>query len=229
MIIGGLQKFSLADFPGKASAIVFVRGCNFRCPYCHNPELVDPSRFVAAIPEDEVFAFLQTRVSRLQGVVITGGEPTIYPDLPETLKRIKAIGFQVKLDTNGSNPDLLERMISERLVDSVSMDVKAPLSSYLRIVRTPVSTEDIRRSIRLIIESGIGHEMRTTYLDSLLSTDDMREIGELVRGCMRFSIQPFRPTKALEPDLLEEKSPTMDKLRGIETILKGMGIQCELG
>jgi pyruvate formate lyase activating enzyme len=229
VIIGGLQKFSLADFPGKASAIVFTRGCNFRCPYCHNPELVDPNRFVAAIPEEEVIAFLRARVSRLRGVVITGGEPTIYPDLPEILKRIKALGFQVKLDTNGSNPELLERIISECLVDAVSMDVKAPLPSYLRIVRAPVSTEEIRRSIRFIIKSGIQHEMRTTYLDSLLSTDDMREIGELVRGCMRFSIQPFRPTKVLAPCLLEEKPPAMDKLRGIKTLLEGMGIQCELG
>ncbi len=229
MIIGGLQKFSLVDFPGKASAIVFVRGCNFRCPYCHNPELVDSRRFVAAIPEKEVFAFLQSRVSRLQGVVITGGEPTIYPDLPETLTKIKALGFSVKLDTNGSNPDQLERIILDHLVDAVSMDVKAPLPLYPRIVRMPVSTEDIRRSIRFIIESGIQHEMRTTYLDSLLSKDDMREIGGLVRGCMRFSIQPFRPTKALEPDLLGEKPPATDKLRSIQTILKDMGIPCELG
>jgi pyruvate formate lyase activating enzyme len=229
VIIGGLQKFSLADYPGKASAILFVRGCNFHCPYCHNPELVDPGRFSAAIPETEVFSFLSARVSRLQGVVISGGEPTIYQDLSETLREIKDFGFQVKLDTNGSNPERLETLVRERLVDAVSMDVKAPLDSYSRVVKTSVCAGDILRSVRLIIESGIWHELRTTYLDSLLSLDDMREIGEIVRGCARYTLQPYRPSKTLDPDILGTLPPSLEKLQSIQSILKGMGINCQLG
>jgi pyruvate formate lyase activating enzyme len=130
MKIGGLQKFSLLDYPGKISAVVFTQGCNFRCPYCHNPELVDPERFQECIPEDEIFAFLETRRGKLEAVTVTGGEPTIQNGLSSFVRRIKDMGFMVKLDTNGSRPEVLEELIRHKLIDYIAMDIKAPLEKY---------------------------------------------------------------------------------------------------
>ena len=127
MVIGGLQKSSLSDFPGRISAIVFTRGCSFRCPYCHNPELVDPSRYAAEIPMDELNDFFLGRKGKLAGVVVTGGEPTMHQDLPAFLGGLKGMGYAVKLDTNGTNPRMLKRLMSEKLVDFIAMDIKAPL------------------------------------------------------------------------------------------------------
>src|SRR6056297_2585563 len=127
MIIGALQKTSLIDYPGEISAVIFTRGCNFRCPYCHNPELVDKKRYTTALEINEVLTFLENRKGLLDGVVITGGEPTIYGDLPEFLLKIKQMGYLVKLDTNGTNPAMMRRVIDLNLVDYIAMDYKAPL------------------------------------------------------------------------------------------------------
>ena len=126
MVIAGFQKVSLSDFPGKISAIVFTQGCNFRCRYCHNPELVDPARYAAPLAVDAVLDFLAGRVGRIQGVVVTGGEPTLHADLPGLLARIKSLGLAVKLDTNGSRPDVLEEVFRQGIVDYIAMDIKAP-------------------------------------------------------------------------------------------------------
>ena len=189
MDIGGLQKFSLADFPGTIAAIVFCRGCNFRCPYCHNPELVDPRRYATPISQTEIFQFLSLRKGQLQGVVVTGGEPTLHGDLPDFLSGIRDLGFSIKLDTNGSNPRLLKAILEEGLLDYIAMDIKAPLASYGRVAGVSVRTGDIEKSIALIIKSGIPHEFRTTYLEPLLSLQDVKEITELVRGCRLFVLQ----------------------------------------
>jgi len=227
MLIGGFQKFSLSDFPGKISSIVFTRGCNFRCPYCHNPELVEPESYVSPIAEVEIISHLQSRSGRIQGVVVTGGEPTQHEDLPEFLERVRKIGCEVKLDTNGSNPALLERIVSSGLADYIALDVKAPLRLYPSVARVPVNTADILRSIRLVIESGIPHEMRTTYLESLLSIDDMREIAEMVKGCRLLVVQSFRPTKALDPAMLEQPTPSAHTLENLRAVVDAMGVPCE--
>jgi pyruvate formate lyase activating enzyme len=164
MVIGGLQKFSLADFPGRIAAIVFCRGCGFRCPYCHNPELVEPMRYAHPIPHRDVLDFLVTRRGQLQGVVVTGGEPTIHTGLPDFLGSVRELGFAVKLDTNGSNPEMLRGILSQGLADYIAMDIKAPLASYERLAGVPVQTQDIQQSISLVLESGVSHEFRTTYL-----------------------------------------------------------------
>lgn len=130
MQIGGLQKFSLLDYPGKISAVVFTQGCNFRCPYCHNPELVDPARYQECLPEEEIFSFLETRRGKLEAVTVTGGEPTLQKSLAPFLRRIKDMGFLVKLDTNGSRPDVLEELLRQKLIDYIAMDIKAPLEKY---------------------------------------------------------------------------------------------------
>jgi len=154
MKIGGLQKFSLLDYPGKISAVIFTQGCNFRCAYCHNPELVDPERFQACIPEEEVFAYLKKRRGLLEAVTVTGGEPTIQKGLIPFIRRIKAMGYLVKLDTNGSMPEVLEELIRQKLIDYIAMDIKAPLEKYEDVIGVPVNWEIIRQSIDVIKESG---------------------------------------------------------------------------
>ncbi|MEI7671637.1 MAG: anaerobic ribonucleoside-triphosphate reductase activating protein, partial [Deltaproteobacteria bacterium] len=173
MKIGGLQKFSLIDYPGRISAIVFTQGCNFRCPYCHNPELVDPEQYGPLILEEEVLSFLEKRRGKLEAVTVTGGEPTLQADLEEFLQQIKAMGYLAKVDTNGSNPEMLERLIRGQLVDYLALDVKGPLRKYGQIVNARVETAMIRRSIELITASEIQHEFRTTVVRSQLDKDDL--------------------------------------------------------
>jgi pyruvate formate lyase activating enzyme len=224
MVIGGFQKFSVSDFPGRISAIVYTRGCNFRCPYCHNPELVDPARYAPAIPVSEVLDFLRSRIGRLQGVVVTGGEPTLHADLPQFLSAIRSLGFDTKLDTNGSNPDLLEQVMTMRLVDYVAMDLKAPLFRYREVTGVDTSSDDIRRSVRLVIESGLHHELRTTYEESLLSHQDLREIAQTARGAQRLVLQSFRPTKTLDKHMLTRPTPDAACLERARRAMESPGV-----
>jgi pyruvate formate lyase activating enzyme len=228
MVIGGLQKFSLQDFPGKIAAIVFCRGCNFRCPYCHNPELVDAERYAAMIPPGEVLDFLSKRGGQLQGVVVTGGEPTLQGDLPDFLASIRDLGFAIKLDTNGSSPGMLSEILGRDLADYVAMDIKAPISSYSRVAGVAVQTKDIVESIRLLKDSPVPHEFRTTYIDSLLSIDDMRELPVLLQGCGRFVLQSFRPAKTLDEALLFHQSPTEARMKEIREMLEAAGLKVAL-
>jgi pyruvate formate lyase activating enzyme len=228
MVIGGFQKFSLSDFPGLISAILFTRGCGFRCPYCHNPELVDPSRFGSEVPLDEIRDFLRSRMGRLQGVVITGGEPTIHADLPELLAEIKGMGYAVKLDTNGTNPGTLRRLLKDRAVDYVAMDIKAPLARYAEVVRAPVRDDDLLQSIALILQSGTCHEFRTTFAESVLSAGDVLEIAELVKGCQRYCLQAFRGGKVLEDTLRSSEATSRAQLEEIARTLRGAGCPVEV-
>ena len=159
MLIGGLQKTSLLDFPDKISAIVFTAGCNFRCGYCHNPELIN-----SIAPVTEVFEFLKNRVGKLEGVVITGGEPCLQKDLPEFIKQVKSLGFAVKLDTNGSYPEMLAKVLPD--LDYVAMDIKAPLEKYSAVANWNGDVENIRKSIDMIMNSGVDYEFRTTVVAS---------------------------------------------------------------
>ncbi len=145
MKIGALQKFSLIDYPGKVCAIIFTVGCNFRCGYCHNPELVDPKQFPKPMPEEKIISFLQKRKGKLEAITITGGEPTLQPDLLSFLEQVKRHGYLVKLDTNGTNPNMLQQTIKDKLVDYIAMDIKGPLDRYREIVlRCPAS---LRRQV----------------------------------------------------------------------------------
>jgi pyruvate formate lyase activating enzyme len=223
MLIGGLQKFSLADFPGKISAIVFSQGCNFRCPYCHNPELVEPSQYATPILQDIVLSFLATRRGQLQGVVVTGGEPTQQEDLLDFLLAIRGLGFAIKLDTNGSNPYLLGEALARGLVDYLAMDIKAPLGSYSRVTGVHVDEEDIEKSLTLVIRSGVAHEFRTTYLESLLSVDEMKSIARLVQGCRLFVLQSFRSVRTLDPEMRGQLMPDANRLREIKELMERSG------
>ncbi len=208
MKIGGFQKVSLIDYPGKICAIIFTQGCNFRCFYCHNPELVDPKRYSPPIPEEEVLSFLEKRKNKLDAVEITGGEPTLHPDLIDFIKKIKSMGFLVKLDSNGSNPKKLEEAL--KYVDFVAMDIKAPLEKYSSVVGVKIDTEKIKKSTDLIIHSNKDYEFRTTLIKGFHSVEDVISMGELINGARLYVLQRFVKSKILdEPRCqhIEEYSP----------------------
>lgn len=217
MQIGGVQKTSLLDYPDKISAIVFTQGCNFRCGYCHNPELIvlknEPSYTLK-----ELFQFLYTRMGKLDGVVITGGEPCLQKDLIHFIKQIKKMGFLVKLDTNGSFPDVLEKALP--LIDYVAMDIKAPINRYADIVKISSNSENIKKSISLIMNSGIDYEFRTTVVKSQLSFDDFEQIGQLIKGAKKYYLQKFIPSKILDEKLKNETTYTNDEFKEIIKILQ---------
>jgi len=202
MRIGGFQPFTLSDFPGCVAAIVFSQGCNFRCSYCHNEGLLcsTPDKG-ALIPQEEVLGYLDQRSGRVKGVVVTGGEPTLQPDLPLFLLRLRSMGLKVKLDTNGSNPQMLSQILLEGLVDYVAMDVKAPWDAYGRVTGVACDVEAIRQSMRLVQCSGVEHEFRTTRVTPLLSSGDMDRISDQIPEGSFHRLQTFRPELALNPDL----------------------------
>jgi pyruvate formate lyase activating enzyme len=214
MIIGGLVKFSLNDYPGHTAAVIFTRGCNFRCRYCHNPELVLPEKYAPEIPIADVYSFLKSRRGQLDAVCITGGEPTQHLDLPEILKKIKKMGFLVKLDSNGSRPEMLETIIKEGNVNYIAMDIKAPFEDYKKITNVPIMSEKLIKSAGLIINSGIDHEFRTTVVKSLTSKSDLRKIAESIKGANNYFFQKFVPaTKLNDPTLSNETSYSEEELK----------------
>ena len=220
MKIGGLQKVSLTDYPGKISAIVFTQGCNFRCPYCHNPELVDPELYQECLPEEEFFSYLEMRKGKLEAVTITGGEPTIQNDLIPFLMRVKAMGLLIKIDTNGSKPEILEELIGRNLVDYLAMDIKAPLKKYAAVTRTPVNGKAIRQSVMLIMNSGIDYEFRTTVVKSQIKEADILAMGRLIKNASLYSLQRYVPTKPLDKNFLTETTLSQGEFRNVKKILE---------
>ena len=212
MQIGSLQRFSLIDYPGKLCAIVFTQGCNFRCPYCHNPELVNPKEFTEGIAHDEIFSFLEKRRGKLDAVSITGGEPTIQDGLVGFIKKIKDLGYLVKIDTNGTMPDIIKVLLGEKLLDSIAMDVKAPLDKYKKTVKASVDTGRIEESIRLIMNSGIDYEFRTTIVKSLLDEAGIKKIGHVIKGADCYVLQKFVPSKTLSPRFMNAATFTDEEL-----------------
>ena len=204
MKIGGLQKFSLLDYPGELSAIIFTQGCNFRCPYCHNPELVDPVRYSPLLDTEWVLRFLYKRHKKLSAVVVTGGEPTLQEDLIPFLKLIKAMRYKIKLDTNGSHPDVLQEIGNLGLVDYWAMDIKAPIKLYKVITRADLESGIIEKSMDIIRQSGIDYEFRTTYFDLLLTCSDLASMQELLKPGDRFIIQQCRYENTLQEITREE-------------------------
>ena len=220
MRIGGFKRFSLIDYPAHTSAVVFTQGCNFRCPYCHNPELVDPDEFGSLIPEEEVLSFLERRRDKLDAVVITGGEPTIQPDLIDFIKNVREMGFLVKLDTNGSNPEIIEKILHEKLIDYVAMDAKGPLERYGEIVKAKVDPDRIKRSMEIIKTSEGMHEFRTTVVSSLLTERDMLAIGKWLSGAELLVLQEFVPSKTLQPGFSNGKAYPRGKLDSLKKVLE---------
>ena len=200
MQIGGFQKFSIIDYPGMLSAIVFTQGCNFRCPYCHNPELAEFKN--TQYSEELILEFLKTRIGKLDAVVITGGEPTLQKDLIDFISKIKEMGFLIKLDTNGSNPSLLGQIICHKLVDYIAMDIKAPEHKYNQLSASNISFDTIKQSINIIKKSSIPHEFRTTVVKELLEVVDIEQIAALANESA-FYLQKFVPSKHIDESFNE--------------------------
>ena len=224
--IGGVQKVSLVDYPGQVAAALFTIGCNMRCGYCHNPELVLPDRYADTIAEEDVLLFLESRKGRLDGVVISGGEPTIHWGLPALVARIKAMGFLVKLDSNGTHPDMIARMLREKMLDFVAMDIKGPLEKYQAIAAYPIDTAAVQRTIELLRCSDIEYEFRTTVVKSQLAPGDFTEIGELIKGAPRFALQRFRPGKTLHPAFRHETTYSDEEFEAIKEMLEEYVDEC---
>ncbi len=217
--LAGLQKTTFIDYPEKIACIVFTQGCNFRCGYCHNPELFENKEPVLSVPA--FFEFLNKRKGKLDGVVITGGEPTLHgKDLIEFIKEVKSLGFLVKLDTNGTHPDVLQELLNENLLDYIAMDIKAPLAKYKTITQTDIDTKIIKKSIDMIMNSSVDYEFRTTIVKSQLSVEDLRQIGELIQGAKRYYMQKFLATKILDETLMSEESYTDEEFKNLRTILE---------
>lgn len=201
MRIGGFQRFSLCDYPGEAAAIIFTLGCNYRCRYCHNPELVIPERYAEEIPLSDVMGFLERRRGQLRAVTITGGEPTLQSDLLDVMRAIKALGYLVKLDTNGSRPSVLAAVLKEGLADYVAMDVKAPLDRYGQVTGLRPREERLKECVSLILRSGVAHEFRTTVAKGVTTQDDLRGIASELHGASRYFLQKFVPTKHVDESM----------------------------
>jgi len=220
MRIGGFQKFTMSDFPGHISAILFTTGCNFRCPYCHNPELVLPERFRPDINIEEIFAFLDRRAGKLDGVVITGGEPTLHNDLPDLIQDIKNLGYDVKLDTNGTNPEMIYELFQKGLLDYVAMDYKAPAKKFYRVAGIDDYNnyfQKIQETLVLLITSNIDYEIRTTVAEDLLDAKDIKRIREEIGSVKKHYLQKYEPGKTLDPNLsgrTQESNIDLKKLAG---------------
>ena len=194
MKLYGLQKMTLLDFPGRVACTVFLNGCSFRCPWCHNYELAVESA-EPVMEEEEFFAFLKKRVGLLEGVAVTGGEPCLSPELPAFLRKVREMGFLTKLDTNGAHPEMLEQILREGLADYVAMDIKNSPEKYLLTAGLSGNAEAllgrIRRSIGLIMELAPDYEFRTTVIRQFHEEKDFAEIGEMIRGAKRYFLQSF--------------------------------------
>lgn len=206
MRIGGFQKLTLVDYPGKVAATVFTQGCNFRCGFCHNPELVCPRLFQTPVPVQEVLDHLDKRRGKLQGVVITGGEPTLQKGLFDFIVRIKDMGFAVKLDTNGSHPEILSSLIERHLIDYIAMDVKSSWAKYSRAAGVACDTQKIRESLDQIMASGLPYQLRTTLVKEFCSSDDLRDIQCLIGNAEHYVLQPFVPSSKMVDPRFNRKS-----------------------
>lgn len=217
MRIGGLEKNTLLDYPGKIACILYTIGCNFRCPYCHNPELVDET--AEEIPLESIWYFLEKRRGLIDGVVITGGEPTLHEDLPGFIRQIKNLGYLVKLDSNGTRPKILKKLLQEKLIDYIAMDIKSPLEMYTYTVGRPVLPETLRTSIELIKNSGIEYEFRTTVVKALLKPQDMEQIGKEISGAKTYYLQKFSGGKILNPQFRNKVTYSDDEFNELRKMM----------
>jgi pyruvate formate lyase activating enzyme len=228
MEFGGLEKFTLIDYPGKVACMVYTIGCNFRCPYCHNPELVNET-VENRISEIDILNFISQRRGLLDGIVITGGEPTIHGQkLFDFISKVKKLDFKVKLDSNGTNPDFLQKAIDKNMVDYVAMDIKSPLAKYSSVVASAVNVDAIKKSINILINSKIDYEFRTTLVKSLIEITDFEHIGKEIKGAKKYFIQKFIPTKILNPQFRRKVTFNDNELKEIKNIMNKYVLNCSI-
>jgi pyruvate formate lyase activating enzyme len=215
-MLGGFQKFTMVDYPGKLAATVFTVGCSFRCPFCHNPELVSNIQYPTSdTAENDFFEFLKVRKGKLEAVCITGGEPTIQVDIIPFIEKIKAMGFLVKLDSNGTRPDVLKKIIDKKIVDYIAMDIKNAPEKYSETTGVTADIERVKLSVDLIKNSGIEYEFRTTVVPGLHEEKDFEKIAVWIDGAKKYYLQEYRDFKILDPNL---KKKTQGKTLDLEKI-----------
>lgn len=220
MILAGFQKNSFIDYPGRISCVLFTTGCNFICPYCHNAPLAR-GEYPVRLELGEVIDFLKSRRGMIEGVVITGGEPTLERGLVDLCRAVKALGYPVKLDTNGSRPDILRRLVEQHLVDFIAMDIKAPLDCYGPFCSIPDIHERLTASIRTIMESIPAYEFRTTCAKPFVDEAGVERIAKTIEGAECYVLQPFnRRAECLDPEFNRRQDPTifadgMQRLRAL--------------
>ena len=212
MSFGGLQKTSLIDYPKKVSCVLFLSGCNFECPYCHNPQLVKGSRKEPPFMSGEwIYGFLERRKTLLDGVVISGGEPTLDKDLISLCENIKQMGYPIKLDTNGSRPQIIERLIDEDLVDYIAMDIKTDLFHYAPFIQNDLDPDLLLRSIEAVISSAPDYEFRTTCAKPFVDEKNIENIARTIKGAKLYVLQPFRQGEVLHPEFFKDPDTACDK------------------
>ena len=219
-MVKGFQKLSLIEYPGKLAAVVFVGKCDFRCHYCYNIDLVKNYKKLPDIPEKKILDFLSTRIGLIDGVAITGGEPTIHKGLPAFMKKIKDLGFLVMLETNGSNPGMIKELIDNKLVDYIAMDIKTPLKKYDEVAGVKVNKKKVQESIDIIRNSKLDYEFRTTVIPKHFKKEDALAIGKWLKGLKRFFLQQFRPDKTLDESYQKIKPYPPEKLKEFAKMMK---------
>lgn len=218
MQIHGFNKLTLLDYPGHLAATIFLGGCNMRCPFCHNASLVTKAASQPTLPPEEIISSLAKRKNILEGVCISGGEPTLYPDLPDLIKEIKALGFHVKLDTNGTNPAMLKSLVKDQLIDFVAMDIKNSRGKYsLTSGISDINLKLIEESISYLLSSPLEYEFRTTVVKEHHTNEDMLSIGQWIEGAKAYYLQQYKDSG----DILSTglSSHTKDILESFVTIL----------
>lgn len=221
MVFGGLQKSSLIDYPGRLSCVIFLSGCNFDCPYCHNPSLATGSAVCGDLMNpDSLRNFLAKRRDFLEGVVISGGEPTIQKNLFKLCEAVKNLGYSIKLDTNGSRPDELKRLIEHGLVDYVAMDIKTEPLRYRKLICSDLNPDDLLSSIVTIMQSAPDYEFRTTCVKGFVDERVIENIALLIKNASLYALQSFNPTEVLHPEFFNDREMGLDftemnKLRSI--------------
>lgn len=223
MVIGGFEKLSLLDYPDHLAAIIFTKACNFRCHFCYNPQLVltDKSQNKEGFVLDEqgLLSFLESRRGKLDGVVISGGEPTLQPDLMDFIRKVKDMGYDIKLDTNGSNPEVLQSLLVARLIDYIAMDIKSGPTNYERVINVPLDYKKIEKSVKMIMTSGLPYEFRTTLVPGLIAEDDLVEMGSLIKGADKWYLQKFKADVDLvDSDFGGRPAYTSAEMKKFETI-----------
>lgn len=223
MHIGGLLKYSLIDYPPHISCVIFTAGCNFRCPYCHNPELAVTGADTRHLSRNHVMDFLATRKKYLDGAVISGGEPTLHPDLAGFCADLKSMGFLVKLDTNGSRPEVIRELVKNSLVDYLAMDIKTDPELYNQYIAVQADAAALRSSVQIIIESGLAHEFRTTCVHPLITRETLKSIAELVAGADLHAFQHVQNKNVLDPSFFDEQGRVSsdDDMEAFQTLMAG--------
>lgn len=230
MQIGGLQKLTLIDYPGRLAATIFLCGCSFRCPWCYSSELVLPEKIKnqPKISQKEFFKFLKERKKLIEGVVLCGGEPVISKGLMPLIKKIKKMEFLVKLDTNGSDPTILKKLIDEKLVDYLAMDIKGPKEKYNQFAGTKVDIKKIQKSIDILKEGKVDYEFRSTIVPTLHKKEEVIEMAKWIFGAKRYFLQNFRPEKTIDPKFENFKPYPQEYLLEIQKAISPFFEICQI-